>query len=222
MDGKRKLPANIARQLRKEAGFGCCVCGNPIFQYHHIVPWSKEDPHFRPEDMMILCLEHHGECHDYRENPTLSIEEQREAKENPFNIKNGHMEGLLKIRTNQVKVGWSLFTLKKGVFIDIIKVGQDSAFSLSMREENNLEISGNFYDKDGNLLATLEKNNFISDEQFPWDIQFRRQWVKINLKPRDIFLEINTHITPIEVRANVWYKGFHLIINKSTFKITTK
>ena len=222
MNGDRKTPANIARQLRKESGFGCCVCGNPIFQYHHIVPYTEEDPHFRPEDMMILCREHHGESHDYKENPTLSIEEQREAKENPFNIKNGHMEGLLKVRTNQVKVGLGLLTLKKGECVDIIKVGQDSAFSLSVGEEDNLEISGNFHNKEGSLLATLEKNNFISEEPFPWDIQFRRQWVKINLKLRDIFLEINTHTSPIEVRANVWYKGSHLIIDKRTFKIATK
>jgi len=29
-------PEELERQLRREAGFGCCFCGNPIIQYHHI------------------------------------------------------------------------------------------------------------------------------------------------------------------------------------------
>ena len=218
MNGDRKPPANVARQLRQEAGFGCCKCGCPIYEYHHIIPYTEDDPHFRVEDMMILCPLHHKECHDYRENPTLSIEEQREAKENPFNIINGHMEGLLKVRGNQVRAGILLFTLRKGVSVEIIKIGQEAAFCLSVGDEDNLEISGNFYDKEGNLLATLEKNSFISEEPFPWDIQFKRQWVKINLKPRDIFLEINTHTSPIEVRAIVWYKGVHLVIGQEKIR----
>ena len=222
MSGDRKPPAHIARKLRQEAGFGCCVCGCPIFQYHHIIPYTEDDPHFRHEDMMILCpFPHHYECHDYRESPTLSIEQQRAYKKNPHNIQKGFIEGLLKFRGNQVKVGYSLLTVKKGINLSIINYNQNSVFELSIGENNNLEISGIFYDKEGNLLATLEKNNFISKEPFPWDIEFKRQWFKIKLKPRDIFLEIDAHKSPIEVKANVWYKGLHLFIDTRTFNITT-
>lgn len=52
------VPLPVKRQLRQEAGFGCCVCGLPIIQYHHIIPRAIEE-HNRPEDMMIFCPNHH-------------------------------------------------------------------------------------------------------------------------------------------------------------------
>jgi len=48
------VPADVRRRLRQEAGFGCCVCGFPIYDYQHIVPYSVR-AHFDPPDMMILC-----------------------------------------------------------------------------------------------------------------------------------------------------------------------
>jgi 5-methylcytosine-specific restriction endonuclease McrA len=59
---RRKRPRPVEQILRQEAGLGCCVCGHPIFQYHHIVPYTEEDPHYRPDDMMILCPNHHDEA----------------------------------------------------------------------------------------------------------------------------------------------------------------
>lgn len=49
------MPLPVKRKLRQEAGFGCCKCGRPIIEYHHIIPYSNDDPHFRVEDMMCLC-----------------------------------------------------------------------------------------------------------------------------------------------------------------------
>ncbi len=34
-------PLLIKRQLRQEAGFGCCKCGKPIIQYHYIIPYTQ-------------------------------------------------------------------------------------------------------------------------------------------------------------------------------------
>ena len=45
---ERDIPDRIKRQLRQEAGFGCCKCGFPIYDYHHIVEFSEEK-HFRPQ-----------------------------------------------------------------------------------------------------------------------------------------------------------------------------
>jgi hypothetical protein len=36
MKKNREIPSEIKRQLRQEAGFGCCICGIPIIEYHHI------------------------------------------------------------------------------------------------------------------------------------------------------------------------------------------
>lgn len=85
-------PAAVAYQLRREAAFGCCVCGNPIVQYHHIVPYAVE-PHFRPEDMMALCPNHHDEAN----SGAMTARRQRRYKAEPYNHKRGFAQGLLTI-----------------------------------------------------------------------------------------------------------------------------
>ena len=80
----RNTPDPIKRQLRQEAAFGCCVCGFPILQYHHIVQW-KDDQHFRPEDMMVLC----PNDHDRATKGAFPEAEQRRWKANPYNKERG-------------------------------------------------------------------------------------------------------------------------------------
>ena len=87
-DMSRKTPAAIARQLRREAGFGCCACGLPIIQYHHIVEWS-EDQHFRTQDMMVLCPLHH----DQATKGAMPEAEQRRFKAKPYNVQRGLAQG---------------------------------------------------------------------------------------------------------------------------------
>jgi len=93
MEKKRpEIPRPIKRQLRKEAGFGCCVCGHPFFQYHHIVLYSIKSEH-NPSDMMILC----PNCHNKATAGVFIEEAQRECKSNPFNVKQNKVSGQLEI-----------------------------------------------------------------------------------------------------------------------------
>jgi len=53
MDANRTIPVDIKRQLRQEANFGCCKCGVPILEYHHIKPYHDVKTH-DANDMMVL------------------------------------------------------------------------------------------------------------------------------------------------------------------------
>jgi 5-methylcytosine-specific restriction endonuclease McrA len=61
MEVQREPPAHVKRQLRQEAGFGCCVCGYPFYEYHHIREFAL-DSHHDPKDMMVLCPNHHHQA----------------------------------------------------------------------------------------------------------------------------------------------------------------
>src|SRR5438876_516481 len=91
-DNRPAVPAAVKRDLRKEGGFGCCVCGLPVYQYHHIVPWRAEH-HARPEDMMVLCPNHH----DQATKGAMPEDEQRRYKSSPHNIERGYVDGLLTV-----------------------------------------------------------------------------------------------------------------------------
>jgi hypothetical protein len=111
----RNTPAAVARLLRQEAGFGCCVCGTPILQYHHIVEWADEQ-HFRPQDMMVLCPTHH----DQATKGAMPEVEQRQYKAAPNNIKRGLVDGTLKVRQDYCAASFgSVMMVGEGTFLQM-------------------------------------------------------------------------------------------------------
>ena len=93
----RDIPEPVKLQLRKQAGFGCCVCGHPFYEYQHIKPFSIE-PHHNPRDMMVLCPNHHHQA----TVGGLNESQQRRYKKNPFNIRRGYADGQMIISSRLI------------------------------------------------------------------------------------------------------------------------
>jgi len=58
----RTPPEDVRRQLRKEVGFGCPLCGNPYLYWCHFDPPWHEKQHHNPKGMIALCAEHHAKA----------------------------------------------------------------------------------------------------------------------------------------------------------------
>lgn len=189
------VPEPIKRQVRQKAGFGCCKCGFPIIEYHHIVRDS-----LKPEDIMLLCPIHHHEA----TVGAMLEEEQLYWKANPYNIQSGYVEGKLKInqKTPVINIGTNQF-IGDGNFII---VDGENIFSTEINE-GRLELSMMLYDQKDNPVAVIKRNEWISGNPLPWDLESKFQWLKIRRKLRDIQLEINARKYPIDIRANMWRKG---------------
>lgn len=194
------IPGPIKRLIRQEGRFGCCKCGNPIIEYHHIVRDSEDN-----EDIMILC----PICHHEATVGAMTEEEQRFHKLNPFNMERGYVKGKLKINQKLpvVAIGTNQF-VGEG---DFILVDQESLLSLKVNY-GMLEISVKLYDCDNQLLAQIENNEWISGDPMPWDLESSFQWLRIRHKLRNIALEIDARGFHIEIRANLWK-------NKQNFKL---
>ncbi len=76
------IRTEVQREVRQRCGFGCVLCGLPIYQIHHI----EGDPTVHdPRDMTLLCPNHHEE-----ENKGLITKDQiRAANDDPVNHRNG-------------------------------------------------------------------------------------------------------------------------------------
>lgn len=196
-------PDPIKRQLRQEAGFGCCKCGHPIFQYHHIIPFHEEE-HFRPEDMMVLC----PNCHDEATQGAMTEKEQRKYKSQPYNTKRGHAEGMLKMHGNQlvIKIGNNYFVGGGS----IIQVDGIDLIRLDLNSEGSLELTAYLYDEQDNLLVTIERNEWVSGSITPWDIEYKYRLLRIRKHKGSVDLTIDARKNPTNIRANLWWKG-HLI-----------
>ncbi|MGB9859693.1 MAG: HNH endonuclease [Moorellaceae bacterium] len=178
------IPEPIKRLVRREAGFGCCKCGNPVIEYHHIVPESKD-----PRDIMILC----PICHHEATVGAMTEEEQRSYKLHPFNIKREYVKGKLKVNQNLpvVVIGSNQF-VGEG---DFLLVDKESLLSLEVNS-GRLELSIKLYDHTDQLLAHIKNNEWISGDPMPWDLESSFQWLKIRHKLRDIAIEIDARKTP--------------------------
>lgn len=173
--------SGVARQLRQEAFFGCCICGSPIIQYHHIKERSEED-HFRPEEMMVLCPQHH----DQATKKALPEPEQREHKANPYNKRRNYAGGLLEVKQDYCAINMgTVFMVGEGA---CLRIDGEDLLKIEMGEKH-LQISLRFYDEKDNLLVHIDCNEWISGEILPWDIEADWQKLIIRHKSRDIRLE---------------------------------
>jgi uncharacterized CHY-type Zn-finger protein len=199
----RPTPDPIARQLRQEARFGCCKCGHPILQYHHIIPFSEEK-HFRPEDMMVLC----PNCHNEATHGAMTEKEQRQYKSQPYNRKRGYAKGMLKLNDGQLVIN-----VGKNYFVgggSIIQVDGRDIIRLDLNSEGSLELSAYLYDEQDNLMVSIVRNEWISGSIEAWDIEFKYRLLRIRKRIKSVDLTIDARKNPTEIRANLWRKG-HLI-----------
>lgn len=74
------IPLTIKREVRQRCYFGCVHCGNPIIEYHHIVPWSEVQAH-EGENLTILC----SNCHKKVTNGLVSNQQVIEWNNRPYN-----------------------------------------------------------------------------------------------------------------------------------------
>ncbi len=58
MEGKiinsRNIPLPIQREVRKRCGFGCVLCGLPLYEYEHMEEWAQVKRHIADE-ITLLC-----------------------------------------------------------------------------------------------------------------------------------------------------------------------
>ena len=66
------------------AGFGCVICGSPLYEYDHLIPWSDVHEH-EPENLVLLCPQHHAE----KTKGFLTVEALASANDNPRNRETG-------------------------------------------------------------------------------------------------------------------------------------
>lgn len=193
-------PPDVKRALRKAGGFGCCRCGLPILQYHHIITYSIEQ-HFRVADMMVLC----PTCHDMATKGALTMAQQKTIQSQPFNILRGYADGLLILNQDicVVAAGGTLL-VGEGPLIVIDGV---PLLELYYGQDGELQLSVSLYDRRGHQLALIVKNEWISGEADAWDIEADYQKLIVREKRGRVSLKIGTRHDVIVISAHLWHAG---------------
>jgi len=207
----RDIADPLKRQLRQQAGFGCCVCGHPFIEYHHIVPFAKSGSH-DVADMMALCPIHHHQCTVH----SLDVHEQRKAKTNPFNMVRGFADGQLvsSSRIIAVEAGSNQFVGSGFKFV----VDGEPLLSLKTDIAGRLLLSVSLYDPDDGLLLLISDNEWISGDPLPWDIEYAYNVLTLRRAERRVSLEIDARSVPVTISGELWRKRQNFSLRRDSLK----
>lgn len=207
------IPAAIKREVRRRCGFGCVMCGSPVFDYEHIDGYGKTG--HDADKMTLLCPMHHREKTAKR----LPVSQVRKANQNPYNKTRSlgskhplYFDGSsLTVELGSLKVLWSDQAPEaSAIEVDgepIMKVAfVDGSISLNIlvRDADNKPL---LVVRDGELRHAVAT----------WDVAFEGRTLIVRRALRDVVLRIRL-LPPNRIvieRAEIWCRGVLIRLGKA-------
>ncbi|WP_139959211.1 cell division protein [Flavicella sediminum] len=219
-NSSRNIPLPIQREVRKRCGFGCVICGLPLYEYEHMEEWAKVKRHLATE-ITLLCDKHHKE----KTNGLLPKKVVVEANKDPFNLRKGvtkpynlYYSG----DTAKITLGSSSFSLERvkdktqlvPLLIDNIPI--IGVILLDGHYLLNLIL----FDEYNNLILHIKNNQLVLTTEL-FDIQLIGKTLTIREAKRKIFIVLEFK-TPNEIvisRGTFLLNGVKIIINSNQILI---
>jgi hypothetical protein len=185
----RNIPLPIQREVRKRCGFGCVICGLPLYEYDHIWGWADAKEHVA-EEITLLCDQHHRE----KTSGLLPVETVTEANNNPHNRRSGvskpyalHFSG----SECEISIGGNRFTAQDqgyGTLITPIVVDQIPLIAFALGD-GHLLLNLLVFDEFNDLVLAIGGNQLQYSTR-PWDIQLTGHNLVIREASRKFLIDI--------------------------------
>lgn len=185
----RNVPLPIQREIRQRCGFGCVVCGLPLYEYEHMSEWAQVKRHVANE-ITLLCDRHHRE----KTGGLLPKEVVRGADADPFNLREGvskpydlHFGG----KQAEVVIGGNSFTCEdQGYGTAMVPISIDGVALVGLiLGDGHLLLNVVAFDE-FNVPVLHIKNNQLFYSMSPWDVQLVGTTLTLREAHRRILLEI--------------------------------
>ncbi|WP_346909765.1 HNH endonuclease signature motif containing protein [uncultured Roseibium sp.] len=155
---KRNIPEDIKKEVRNRSGFGCVCCGSIPYTYHHNrIPFSEAKQH-DPDDIVLLCDQHHRMFHSGALDAgdiELAVRTKRGV-----NTPTRYTQPIIK---PDFYVKWSgvhVQATQQHVVVDYEPV---LSFAFSENPLEPIILSGTFRALDGTVLCQVMRNEFVVD-----------------------------------------------------------
>lgn len=212
----RHIDAEIARQLRQEAGFGCVVCGCSLITYEHIINFSDVDQH-RAEDMAVLC----ENCHGKVTRRQLSKEYVRQKKVNPKALEDGFAHDVFFTCSEQPTVILGEMEIK-----DVethLMIEQDPIIWIQAPEEDGgpVRLNLSLSDNSGNKIVEIVDNEWRVNK-LNWDVETTANRMRFRKHKGNISLEIEFQAPDIFKinRMNMLHKGRSVFLDRKGLQLS--
>jgi hypothetical protein len=210
---KTAVPMQIQKQLRKEALYGCVICGCPILEFAQISLDNDDTQTFLPENMVSLCPFHHLQ---YKNGDSISDSSLRHAKDNPYNKTHENNAFTIQSRDILANVGKCKFVNTPRILV----VDDFDIVSIKREDEKYILLDINFFDRLNNLTAMVTENSWTAERSNDWNIIYKPGHLTIQNQPKSIIFETKVDLdnTGNEDQITITADGLHY--NGSHIKIT--
>lgn len=217
----RNIPLPIQREVRQRCGFGCVICGLPLYEYEHMEEWAVVKRHVADE-ITLLCDQHHRE----KTGKLLPDEVVKAANKAPFNLKEGnskpynlHFAGT----EATIEIGSNSFTCKdNGYGTAMVPISVDGTPLIGLiLADGHLLLNLVVFDE-YNAPVLHIKNNQLIYSTSPWDIQLVGKKLTIREALKKILFEIE-FFPPNRVvinRGRLLRNGIEILIRSSNILVT--
>lgn len=218
----RNIPLPIQREVRKRCGFGCVMCGNPIYDYEHMKEWAKVKEHIA-KDITLLCPSHHRD----KTVGLLPKERVIEANRNPFNIKNGKSSSHELYYNGHM----SEFVMGENSFIYQFNFNYEMFIPLMvhgvpivsfMYENGRLLLNLTLYNHSNNPILIIKRNHLEYSIDI-WDITFKAKTLTFRDAKGSILFELIFE-APNKViinKGNIYYDGVSIKVTPDKFIVNS-
>lgn len=207
-------PAKVKRELRQEVNFGCAICGAPLVEYHHIIPYSEVEQH-DPDHMVALCPNHH----QLSDDKAISRSELYDAKEDPANDEVVDYDFYFDPHSPVIPLGSNAVEIGSFGRYRVLQVEDEPIISVNYTD-GRIEFDVNFYNKYDDLIAVITDNEWWADTEEFWDIKYQSNRLKLwNEKYEIGFLsEYDPESSTISLRGRFLHGGDEFVIHPSSIK----
>ena len=205
-DLTRHIPAEVKREVRRNCGFGCAICGSAFYHYEHYNPEFNEANEHNANGITLLCAQHH----DAKTRGRISTETIINAAANPKCKQEGFSYGPLEfgIKSSIVQIGSTLFLDSR----NIIYVNGEPVLSIKPPEEDNGPFLLTLVTEDSHNSNRIVDNEWIGDAQ-SWDITTEGRSIIVRDQIGKILLELENipRVRFVLRQINITYRNFKII-----------
>jgi hypothetical protein len=186
-EAKRDIPPGVRRAVRQRCGFGCVICGLPLYEYEHMAGWANVHRHEAAE-ITLLCDRHHRE----KTGGLLPIAAVRAADADPFNRRMGvSAPYALHYAGDECGVVIGSNSFSASTQSDLAAVMVDGIPLVGFRfEDGHYLLNVLLFNEANELVLQVADNELVYSSQ-PWDIELVGTRLILRAGAGSIFIDIN-------------------------------
>lgn len=200
----------MKREIRRRCGFGCVVCGVPVYHYDHLHGWDPTRGHVADE-ITLLC----GLHHDLKTRRLMTVEQAVAADASPYNCRDGRTTpfplGFENSDGFVIALGGNTFAWPGPECAPIV-VDNQPAFLFRRREKElllNLDLRDQY-----NLPSMIVRDNEVAISLANWDVTFIANTLTLRRPAHKTFARI-----VFELPNKMLVEEAHVLMNGVSIKM---